>query len=721
MKKICSLLLSLPFFFSAQAIRESVPMQNLSCYNDYNSQVTCTWMEHSEAHVFLGMTLYRRDGNKKKNEEMHCKPQAENEFHKVPKFYIHWICHSTVDSTFGIGVDDIYSFKPNKTLQAELNVHLYKIVQPLPPQNLSVSLMTSGDFLLTWKGYEGNPGLSNALEYEVAYKQKWESWENLQTIDIVNDEPPFIFTLQMLESSTKYRGRMRTRVNSDGYHGPWSEWSEEFTWETENILSPVVLPVMLPAIIIALIIVAHCSYKYFLRKKKNWEESIPNPSKSLLIQSYLQKVHLGNWLTNSQVDFNKHSFSEKMDQASFLQVEDRQKNTLTESSEWQAEKAEVSLIALDPQNLYRALDVPDHVPADCPSNEMAYPSFPFSRENSADASITSQTAFTRFDFNGPDLYSPMISSQPDMHQALQAVPAGLHGKSGSLQYVILPKEACPQAPQRQAQPGVLPLQPSMLPHQKEMTQHLSNGEEISPAQPDHGECTHVGAEGQESPVALSCTGSPQQCSLDYITTDGLLLPSAQDSNHLALTADAELASDPQEIQRPEDCSCSEFSPGKSGVVVAVSAPTPNPSPELHLDAFGDYLTVPPCPHGTSESTNISLPVLPKGNNFPKEQSLSGSNLVVLNPDSTEPVFLCEIGDYCFPSLKHSEKMCISQEDPQVKKPEGRTSPGKLVSDDVSISGREQNVKKMQAIRLFKSLKSDDYFPWQQSSRVTEIH
>ncbi|NWJ10356.1 IL3RB protein, partial [Crypturellus undulatus] len=351
----------------------------------------------------------------------------------------------------------------------------------------------------------------------------------------------------MLESSTKYRGRMRARVNTDGYHGPWSEWSEEFTWETEKVLSPVVLPVMLPAIIIALIIVAHCSYKYFLRKKKNWEESIPNPSKSLLIQSYLQKVHLGNWLPNSQLDFNKPSFSEKMDQASFLHVVDRQKYTLTESSERQAERAEVSLIALDPQNPYHALDVQEDAPVDCPSNEMAYPSFPFSRENSADASTASQTAFTCFDFNGPYLYSPGSSSQPDMHQALQAVPAGIHQKSGSLQYVILPKEACAQAPQGQAQPGALALQPSVLPHRKEMMQHSSNGEGISPAQPACGKCMRVSPEEQKSPVALSSTGSPQQCSLDYITTDGLLLPSAQDSNHLALTTDGELASDSQEI------------------------------------------------------------------------------------------------------------------------------------------------------------------------------
>uniref|UniRef100_A0A8C8E9J1 Cytokine receptor common subunit beta N-terminal domain-containing protein n=1 Tax=Otus sunia TaxID=257818 RepID=A0A8C8E9J1_9STRI len=37
-----------------------IPMKSLSCYNDYNSQMTCTWMEHSEAHALVGMILYHR-------------------------------------------------------------------------------------------------------------------------------------------------------------------------------------------------------------------------------------------------------------------------------------------------------------------------------------------------------------------------------------------------------------------------------------------------------------------------------------------------------------------------------------------------------------------------------------------------------------------------------------------------------------------------------------
>ncbi|XP_026724364.1 cytokine receptor common subunit beta-like [Athene cunicularia] len=920
-KEIFILLLNLYLVFSVQAIRESIPMKSLSCYNDYNSQVTCTWMEHSEAHALVGMILYHRR-DIRENKEMLCKSQPQNDLREAPDSYVHWVCRNTTNN-FGIGVDDFYSFKPNKKLQAEINVSLFQNVQTLPPQNLSVILMRSGDFLLTWKAPDGSQGLGNALQYEVTYKRQWESWEKAASLllsnttlchlsrdslvpgssyvarvrarpgrasgfsgqysewsteaswetpegglqprnlhclfngadrlmcswevkkeiitsvlfglffratlasaeeecspvheralphapyvvqsceisvsnsssrsqyhvsvrakteeklieayknikvlppanvsvtvtesqeyelrwtkhtlgynfikqryqveywknnqygktvlNISNDEPPFIFTQQMLASSTEYRAKMRARVNTPlDYEGPWSEWSEEFTWKTENVLPPVVLPVVLPALIIPLLIVAYCSYKYFLRKRKMWEEKIPNPSKSLLIQSYLGKVHLGNWPTSSQLDLNKYNLSERMEQASFLEVVDRQMKTLAEYPEVQAKKTDNFPVALDLQNSYHALNEPEHTTVVF-SSQTAGHSFPVSRRNNADENIASQTAIPCFAFNGPYLYSPVLSSQPDMHQTLEVDPAGAREKSVSLQYVTLPKEDCPQAPQGQEQGGAGPPQPFLLPAQKEKMQHLDDEKEVSLAPSACRKDMNMRTEEQKSPKAFSCLASPQQCPLEYITTESLFLPSASDSMHPPLVTAGELPCDPQEPQPPSDHSCHEFSPEKTAVNVSISGQAPTSSPELHLDTFGDYLTVPLGIHRHSEPTKISLPVLQKGNDLPGKQPLSEGNLVVLNPDSSEPVFLCQVGDYCFHSLKSSVKLDINQEDQQVKKPsEGETSLGNPVSDSKTITGKEKDESKMQAIQLFKNLKSNDYFSWQQSLRITEI-
>ncbi|XP_010583759.1 PREDICTED: LOW QUALITY PROTEIN: cytokine receptor common subunit beta-like [Haliaeetus leucocephalus] len=755
MREFISLLLAPCLVLGVGTIRESIPMQTLQCYGDYVSLTTCTWMECSEAHQFVNVTLNCCE----KNKEMTCRSHKGENHTECQNFTMHWVCHKH-------GHDgEYYTFNFDLTIQAELNVYLLQNVQTLPPQNLSVSLMGSGDFLLTWEAADGSQGLGNALEYEVTYKREWESWEKaaslllsntthchlsredlvpgssyvarvrarpgrasgfsgqysewsteaswetpegglqprnlrclfngadhlmcswevkkaittsvlfglffratpssaeeecspvlekalphvlyvvqsceipvsnsssqsqyhvsvrakteeklieayknikvlppanvsvtvtgnqeyelrwikhtfkyglikqryeveywkthqykktLQKLNINNDEPPFIFTLQRLAPSTEYRGKMRARVNMPHCDGPWSEWSEEFTWKTENVLPPVVLPVMLPVLIITLLTVAYCSSKYFLRKKKMWEAKIPNPGKSLLIQSYLGKVPLGNQPTSSQLDFNKYNLSEKMEQASFLQVVDRQTKTLAESPEGQAKTTDVSPVALDLQNSYHALNEPEHAPVAC-SRQIAGHSFPVSRRNSADASVASQRAIPCFAFNGPYLYGPVASSQPDMHPTLGVDPVGVREKSVSLQYVTLPKEDCSQAPQRQEQPGAGPAQPFLLPGQKEMMQHLDDEEEVSPAPPASGKGTNVRTEEQKSPKALSCITAPQQCPLEYVTTESLLLPSAGDSNRPPLVTAGGLPCDSQEPQPPSDHSCHECLPGK---------------------------------------------------------------------------------------------------------------------------------------------------------------
>ncbi|KFM02123.1 Cytokine receptor common subunit beta, partial [Aptenodytes forsteri] len=217
---------------------ESIPMKTLSCYNDYNSQTTCTWMEHSEAHALVGMILYQRDNIITENKELLCKHQTENDLHEAPDSYVHWVCRNT-ENNFGIGVYDTYSFKPNKMLQAELNVDLFQNVQTLPPQNLSVSLMTSGDFLLTWKAADGSQGLGNALEYEVTYKREWESWEKAASLLLSNTTRCHLSHKDLVPGSS-YVARVRARPGqASGFSGPYSEWSTEVSWETpEGGLQP---------------------------------------------------------------------------------------------------------------------------------------------------------------------------------------------------------------------------------------------------------------------------------------------------------------------------------------------------------------------------------------------------------------------------------------------------------------------------------------------------
>ncbi|NWZ62591.1 IL3RB protein, partial [Acrocephalus arundinaceus] len=217
---------------------ESIPMKSLKCYNDYNSQVTCTWMEHSEAHDLVGMILYQRDNIKMDNKDMFCKRQTKNYLHETPDMYVHWVCRNTTDY-FGIGVDDIYGFRPKKMLQTELDLDLFQNVQPLPPQNLSVSSMISGDFLLTWKTADGNQGLGNALDYEVTYKQEWEPWEEAVSL-LLSNTTHCILSHEDLVPGSSYIARVRARPGqASGFSGQYSKWSMEVLWKTvEGGLQP---------------------------------------------------------------------------------------------------------------------------------------------------------------------------------------------------------------------------------------------------------------------------------------------------------------------------------------------------------------------------------------------------------------------------------------------------------------------------------------------------
>ncbi|NXP44389.1 IL3RB protein, partial [Heliornis fulica] len=323
-----------------------------------------------------------------------------------------------------------------------------------------------------------------------------------------------------------------------------SEWSEEFTWKTKNVLSPVVLPVMLSALLIPLLIATYCSYKCVLRKKL-WEEKIPNSSKSLLFQSYQRKA------VGQQPGSLAQNISEKVEPINCLQMLDEMTRSPAEHCGTEARTAQFSHATLAPQNSCQTSGVLHETSLSlsarvCPRNQTAGPSGLFARfscKSAAHASTSSQTCFA---FNGPYLYSPTMSSQPDTHQALEVDPEGVHEKSASLQYMTLPKEDCPQAPQRQEQPGAGPPQPFLLPSQKKTMQHLNNEKEVSLAPPACGEGRNVRMEEHMSPKAVSSTTPPQQCPLEYITTDSLLLPSASDSGPLPLVSAEELPCDSQE-------------------------------------------------------------------------------------------------------------------------------------------------------------------------------
>ncbi|KAG6926178.1 colony stimulating factor 2 receptor beta common subunit [Chelydra serpentina] len=935
MKAFCSALLALCWAFRVGESRESLPMQSLRCYNDYTSQMTCTWQECTAARRFLQVTLHHEDNIYKKSTQMPCEHQGAERLPVCPDSCVCWSCHRN-STVFGIGVNDNYTFKPDRLLQAELNVSLFQNVQPLPPQKLWINITEAGDFLLAWEAAgerQGSHLMYDALEFEVTYKREWESWEksssvsvasashcllrrdalvpgstyvarvrskpsqgagwsgqssewstavswrsqegdeaqpknlrclfngvdrltcswevrrevtssvlftlfyrtppaseetecspvheeelpgshylfhsceirvtnpsrlsqylitvrpkkeekliktyknikplapvnvtmtkkkeqeyelrwtkqilsyvfiaqryeflywktgdsleNAQSVNISNDTPPLIFTLQMLEPSTHYRGKMRARVNTDSYEGPWSKWSEECTWETESAGSPLVLPLLVPVFTIMLIAFGWCGYRGLLSKKKKWEEKIPNPGRSQLLQSYLQKVPLGIPLSSSQLDFGKQSPSEKTDLASCIQVLDGQmKVSSAELSATAAERMMCFLGALDPENPYQTLEMATPAPqptasAGCHSSQGTSQSLSLATHSwRSSATVTaSQAPMSCFDFNGPYLHLPHGYSLPDVHQDQEAAPLGTRGRPASLEYVSLPQGAPSQTLLVGEERGEAQLHSISLSVQKEMKQPFAGGQEVPQGRPAGGEMVQGDTEAQRSPIAAMLNNSGQKLPLGYVTTEGLSLMLARDSAHLSptqappegmLTASGMLSSNPQLPHTTEGTPSPELGSEKPGVAVPVPAPA-----SAALSGFGSYVMFPKALYGTPEPMNFSPPILSEGVDFAKAEPGQEDNVIMFNPDGTGPVFLRQVGEYCFfPGLKQSEKTPVGERGPLVDQtPEAGQSFGKPQCDGGSVNGKREPALHMQAIQLFKTLKCDDYFvlpPW----------
>ncbi|XP_065253590.1 cytokine receptor common subunit beta-like [Emys orbicularis] len=511
--------------------------KNLSCLFNGVDRLMCSWEVRREVTSSVLFTLFYR--TPPASEETECSPVHEEEL--PGSHYLLHSCEINVTNPSRLS-QYLITVRPK---EEEKLIQAYKNIKPLAPVNVTMTKMKDQEYELRWtKQILSHDHIGQ--RYEFLYWKTGDSLENAQIVNIINDKPPRIFTLQMLESSTHYRGKMRARVHSNGYKGPWSEWSEECTWETESVWSPLILPLLVPAFTIMLIAFGWCGYRGLLSKKKKWEEKIPNPGKSQLLQSYLQKGPLGIPLPSSQLDFGKQSPSEKTDLASCIQVlHGPMKVSSAELPAAVADRRMCVLGAPDPENPCPILEMTTPAPhpaalAGCHSSQgtsqsLSPATLPWRSSAKATAS---QAPMSCFDFNGPYLHFPHGCSLPDVHQDQETAPP----QGAPSQTLLVGEER-----------GATQLHPISLPAQKEMKQPLAGRQEGPQGQPAGGEVAQEDTEDQRSPIAAILNNSCQKLSVGYVTTEGLSLMPARDSAHLSpalappegmLTAAAMLSSNP---------------------------------------------------------------------------------------------------------------------------------------------------------------------------------
>ncbi|XP_013913255.1 PREDICTED: cytokine receptor common subunit beta, partial [Thamnophis sirtalis] len=380
--------------------------QNLQCYFNGVDRLKCSWEVRQEVSSSILFTLFYKD--KPGSEEVEC-----SEVHQVPllsnnaTYYVLQSCEINVTN-------------PNKQSQYFVRVvpkeeakeiDMYLNIKPHPPYNLSMSVFDGPKYILRWDSKKINNDFGVKKRYEISY---WETGKPLkaQVMNSANEE--FTFTSNFLELGKNYIAKVRTIVNGEDYEGYWSEWSEEFHWQTTSGF-PLWGILLITVVCIILMMGGICvCQKYIISKKKKWEANIPSPPKTFLHPNFFLKVQLAshsedtNALEKEEIHHSS-TLGKKLLIDSPAAIEDGLKKTPLLLWSQTTEKTE-------PLNKAHAVQICSN-----PNTQI-------------------------FDFNGPYIYSSIKSVADTIHHDLKVTPSELKETPVSLQSMELQPLSLQQQP-----------------------------------------------------------------------------------------------------------------------------------------------------------------------------------------------------------------------------------------------------------------------------------
>ncbi|XP_028934328.1 cytokine receptor common subunit beta [Ornithorhynchus anatinus] len=222
-------LLALCWAAAVQGDQESFLLKNLHCHNDFTTQIVCHWAEKTDSHRYIPMNLYHSSMGHPPH-QIPCEPDPGPIIPDCANSScLPWKCVLNFSSFTSSSVD-IYSFQTTRELKAELNVDLFRSVQPPAPKQLKVKSIGEKGFLLSWNVSTEMP--LQDLEFEVLYKRQRDSWEDASSRYILN-RTQMILNDTLIPGST-YVARIRTRLApSSALSGRPSAWSPEETWQSQ--------------------------------------------------------------------------------------------------------------------------------------------------------------------------------------------------------------------------------------------------------------------------------------------------------------------------------------------------------------------------------------------------------------------------------------------------------------------------------------------------------
>ncbi|XP_072512044.1 cytokine receptor common subunit beta [Notamacropus eugenii] len=227
-----NILLAVSWASAESDIQENIPLQTLNCHNDFLTRIICQWEELADAQSYVNLTLYRQKYAKEMPEQVFCDP-AWNTSLPTCRFQscIPKTCFIR-QNIFVLSQVDIFSFKADQPLEAQLSINLSQNIRPPTPENLKVMENGTKNFLLSWtmpqSWTQSLQSSLGGLKFHVAYKRQWESWEEASTM--YSSMSPVSLGHDHLISDNLYVARVRAMTSG----GHSSLWSSEISWQSQE-------------------------------------------------------------------------------------------------------------------------------------------------------------------------------------------------------------------------------------------------------------------------------------------------------------------------------------------------------------------------------------------------------------------------------------------------------------------------------------------------------
>ncbi|KAJ7330135.1 hypothetical protein JRQ81_016309 [Phrynocephalus forsythii] len=601
--------------------------KNLHCQFNGIDRLICSWEVRKEVTRSVLFALFYKGSTESKEEE--CFPVDERRV----SINSQGTSPQHVVQSCEINVTDpqrqsryLVTVRPK---EEEKVVKAAKQIKPKPPYNLSVTILNSQEYQLKW---QPQIVLNIPQTYQILY---WKTGSPLEAkyVNVNDGNQWFIFTTDILEPGTSYAAMVRATVHSDFYEGPWSDWSMEFHWTTLKGFPFWVIPL----ITMSSVILIWCCYKYICRKEKEWEARIPSPPKMFLHPNFFQKVEL---LDSSEGNSSSRTLLE-VDSIGY--TEDLQREMLgTSPVSLQDELGKTEQLSIASQN--RVREVPS-------KGSMGH----FLTQSIKDNRLVSSPKAQIFDFDGPYLCSPPKSFPSTIWQGRDAAPSELKETSAGLENVGLLH--CLDSQQMPVEKGE-----RMPPSISIIHDEYQEEKQLPSARQKESQSNKLENDGNNDRELRNVAGTNSPCQkgfLNYLAMEDLIISKDLGSS-LPVPAVASKEGRP---------TCDSMATGTPGTTESLSSlempgkkpesglPPPSESLAVPLAAsqtqFGDYVRDLPAPTGFAPKEGLALSA-----DEPKPDKVF---LIFHHPDSRSPIFLSQVGGYCFfPGSKPIKEACKSQ-------------------------------------------------------------